>query len=121
MNMKLAMAPPLFLLAVGHGLSTYSSIVKEDYSEVAFTGTMSFLFFHFGLAVMKYGMQPYRVVPGIYLLAGTYVAWGIHFVTVGNWADAAMQFIASIVWAWSAKQANKVRRKKELEARAKDL
>lgn len=119
MNMKLMMGPPLFILATGQALTTAACIAKEDYSQVAFTGMLSFLFFHFGMMVMKYGLQPWRVVTGLHLLAGTYAAWSISFALMGSWFDAAMQAFGALVWSWSARRAHKSRIAMEAEKRAK--
>lgn len=120
MNTKLAMAPPFFLLAVVNGFFTCSSIAENDYSNAAFTGAMSFLTFHLGLAVLKYGVKPYRVVPALFALAITYAAWGVSFFLAGAWAEAFTQFVGCVVWGYAAKKANDVRRIKEAEDRAKN-
>lgn len=99
----------LLLVAVGNGLTTIVSVATDNYSQVAFNGASSFLFFHLAVMLIKIGLQPWRVVPTFFLISGVHCASAIEYVFDEQWINAMGQTVVCVVWLVATKYANKTR------------
>ena len=106
---KLLVIVAMLLVAFGDGMATIVAIHEDNYSQVALSAILSFLFFHLAVMAIKIGLMPWRVVPTFFLIAGMSCARGIDFAFDGEGLRAFGQFITCVVWAITAKKANATR------------
>lgn len=99
----------LLVVASGSGFATLTAIIADNYSQVAFNGASSFLFFHLAVMVIKIGLMPWRVVPTFFLISGMHGASAIEYVFDEQWINAIGQTMVCVAWLIATKQANKTR------------
>lgn len=114
---KWAVVPPAMLIALAELSIAIPAAIKGYYGEALIAGGMSFTWFHVATMCMKYGVQPWRVVPALTLASVLFAFRGAELIIAGEGAAAIMPVVSCVVWGWAAYKSNVARKARAIEAK----
>ena len=114
-----AVIPPTMLISVAEASVGIPELLSGHYISGFIAAGMSFVWFHIALMCMKYGVQPWRVVPALAMASALFGLRAVELVVAGHLVPAIFPVLGSIVWGIVARKSNQARKAIEAETNAR--